>query len=51
MERTNHNSRCDFQGCNTSKKRAWVAKVMTFQSAWRTLQDIKTLNMIRKCRV
>jgi hypothetical protein len=34
------------------KKRTWLAKgYNTFQSAWRTLEGIKTVNMIRKGRV
>ena len=34
------------------KKRAWLAKgYNTFQSAWRTLEGIQTVNMIRKGRV
>ena len=34
------------------KKRSWLAKgYNTFQSAWRTLEDIETVNMIRKGRV
>jgi transposase, IS6 family len=34
------------------KKRAWLAKGYgSFQSAWRTLQGIETMNMIRKGRV
>jgi transposase, IS6 family len=34
------------------KKRVWLAKGYgSFQSAWRTLQGIETVNMIRKGRV
>jgi hypothetical protein len=34
------------------KKRAWLAKGYgSFQSAWRTLQGIETVHMIRKGRV
>jgi IS6 family transposase len=34
------------------KKRAWLAKGYgSFRSAWRTLQGIETVNMIRKGRV
>jgi IS6 family transposase len=34
------------------KKRAWLAKGYgSFQSAWRTLQGIEAVNMIRKGRV
>jgi len=34
------------------KKRVWLAKgYCSFQSAWRTLQGIETLHMIRKGRV
>lgn len=34
------------------KKRAWLAKgYNTFQSAWRTIEGIETVNMIRKGRV
>ena len=34
------------------KKRVWLAKGYgSFQSAWRTLQGIETLHMIRKGRV
>jgi transposase, IS6 family len=34
------------------KKRAWLAKGYgTFQSAWRTLQGIEAVHMIRKGRV
>jgi hypothetical protein len=34
------------------KKRVWLAKGYgSFQSAWRTLQGIETLNMIRKGQV
>ena len=34
------------------KKRVWAAKGYgTLQSAWRTLQGIETMNMIRKGRV
>jgi transposase, IS6 family len=34
------------------KKRVWLAKGYgTFQSAWRTLQGIEAVNMIRKGRV
>jgi hypothetical protein len=33
-------------------KRAWLAKGYgSFQSAWRTLQGIETMNMVRKGRV
>ena len=34
------------------KKRLWLAKGYgTFQTAWRTLQGIETVHMIRKGRV
>jgi transposase, IS6 family len=34
------------------KKRTWLAKgYNTFQSAWRTIEGIETVNMIRKGRV
>jgi hypothetical protein len=34
------------------KKRTWLAKGYgSFQSAWRTLEDIETMSMIRKGRV
>ena len=34
------------------KKRVWLAKGYgTFQSAWRTLQGIETVSMMRKGRV
>jgi hypothetical protein len=34
------------------KKRVWLAKGYgSFQSAWRTLQGIEAMNMIRKGRV
>jgi hypothetical protein len=34
------------------KKRVWLAKGYgTFQTAWRTLQGIETVHMIRKGRV
>ncbi len=34
------------------KKRVWLAKGYgSFQSAWRTLQGIETVHMIRKGRV
>ena len=34
------------------KKRVWLAKGYgSFQSAWRTLQGIEAINMIRKGRV
>jgi transposase-like protein len=34
------------------KKRVWLAKGYgSFQSVWRTLQDIETVHMIRKGRV
>jgi len=40
------------QDHRTVKKRAWLAKGYgTFQSAWRTLQGIEAVNMIRKGRV
>jgi transposase, IS6 family len=41
------------QDHRTAKKRVWLAKgYATFdQSAWRTLQGIETVNMIRKGRV
>ena len=40
------------QDHRTVKKRVWLAKGYgSFQSAWRTLQGIETLNMIRKGRV
>src|SRR5258708_489638 len=36
----------------TVKKRVWLAKGYgSFQSAWRTLEGIETVNMIRKGRV
>jgi len=36
----------------TVKKRVWLAKGYgSFQSAWRTLQGIETVSMIRKGRV
>src|SRR3954447_1744225 len=36
----------------TVKKRTWLAKgYNTFRSAWRTLEGIETVNMIRKGRV
>jgi transposase, IS6 family len=36
----------------TVKKRVWLAKGYgSFQSAWRTLQGIETVHMIRKGRV
>jgi len=36
----------------TVKKRTWLAKGYGFfQSAWRTLEGIETVNMIRKGRV
>jgi len=40
------------QDHRTVKKRVWSAKGYgSFQSAWRTLQGIETVNMIRKGRV
>src|SRR5947208_17015212 len=40
------------QDHRTVKKRVWLAKGYgSFQSAWRTLQDIETVNMIQKGRV
>jgi len=40
------------QDHRTVKKRVWLAKGYgSFQSAWRTLQGIETVNMIRKGRV
>ena len=40
------------QDYRTVKKRVWLAKgYKTFQSAWRTLQAIEAVNMIRKGRV
>jgi IS6 family transposase len=40
------------QDDRTVKKRVWLAKGYgSFQSAWRTLQGIETVNMIRKGRV
>jgi transposase-like protein len=40
------------QDHRTVKKRVWLAKGYgSFQSAWRTLQGVETLNMIRKGRV
>jgi IS6 family transposase len=40
------------QDHRTVKKRVWLAKGCgSFQSAWRTLQGIETVNMIRKGRV
>jgi transposase-like protein len=40
------------QDHRTVKKRAWLAKGYgSFQSAWRTLEGIETVNMIRKGRV
>jgi transposase-like protein len=40
------------QDHRTVKKRVWLAKGYgSFQSAWRTLQGIETMNMIRKGRV
>jgi hypothetical protein len=40
------------QDHRTAKKRVWLAKGYgTFSSAWRTLQGIETVNMIRKGRV
>ena len=40
------------QDHRTVKKRVWRAKGYgSFQSAWRTLQGIETVNMIRKGRV
>jgi transposase, IS6 family len=40
------------QDHRTIKKRVWLAKGYgSFQSAWRTLQGIETMNMIRKGRV
>jgi transposase-like protein len=40
------------QDHRTVKKRIWLAKgYNTFQSAWRTIKGIETMNMIRKGRV
>ena len=40
------------QDHRTIKKRVWLAKGYgSFQSAWRTLQGIETVHMIRKGRV
>ncbi len=40
------------QDHRTVKKRTWLAKGYgSFQSAWRTLEGIETMNMIRKGRV
>jgi len=40
------------QDHRTVKKRVWLAKGYgSFQSAWRTLQGIETVDMIRKGRV
>jgi hypothetical protein len=40
------------QDHRTVKKRVWLAKGYgSFRSAWRTLQGIETVNMIRKGRV
>ena len=40
------------QDHRTVKKRTWLAKGYdTFRSAWRTLEGIETVNMIRKGRV
>jgi transposase-like protein len=40
------------QDYRTVKKRVWLAKGYgTFQSAWRTLQGIEAVNMIRRGRV
>jgi DDE domain len=40
------------QDHRTVKKRTWLAKgYHTFQSAWRTLEGIEAVNMIRKGRV
>ena len=40
------------QDHRTVKKRVWLAKgYLSFQSAWRTLQGIEAVNMIRKGRV
>ena len=40
------------QDHRTVKKRVWLAKgYVSFQSAWRTLQGIEAVNMIRKGRV
>ena len=40
------------QDHRTVKKRVWLAKGYgSFQSAWRTLQGIETMHMIRKGRV
>src|SRR6185369_1237869 len=40
------------QDHRTVKKRVWLAKGYgTFQTAWRTLQGIETVHMIRKGRV
>jgi transposase, IS6 family len=46
---------CDWtieQDHRTVKKRTWLAKgYNTFQSAWRTIEGIETVSMIRKGRV
>ena len=40
------------QDHRTVKQRTWLAKGYgSFRSAWRTLQGIETMNMIRKGRV
>ena len=40
------------QDHRTVKKRVWLAKGYgSFQSAWRTLQGIETVAMIRRARV
>jgi transposase, IS6 family len=40
------------QDHRTIKKRVWLAKGYgSFQTAWRTLQGIETVHMIRKGRV
>jgi len=40
------------QDHRTVKKRTWLAKgYASFQSAWRTLEGIETMHMIRKGRV
>ncbi|HEY4050980.1 MAG TPA: DDE-type integrase/transposase/recombinase, partial [Acidobacteriaceae bacterium] len=40
------------QDHRTVKKRTWLAKGYgSFQSAWRTLEGIETMSMIRKGRV
>jgi putative transposase len=40
------------QDHRVSKKRTWLAKrYKTFPSAWRTLEGIETMHMIRKGRV